>query len=142
MEIKKMKCPVCGKEEFVLIDRPYSCGMETYIEDSTDYYICLNCGLILRFAKGLADNILYRAFLETDDGKKYIAEKRKLEGLNARIDSLEKKKRSLEKELDDDRRSIKRDKEIKEELKEISKELASAKKDVEVTRKEIEKLKK
>lgn len=142
MEIVKIKCPVCGKEEFVLIDPPYHCGMETYIEEYTKYYACLNCGLVLRFAKGLVDNLLFNAFLETEDGQKYVSEKNKLDKINEQIVLLEKRECDLRKELEDDIRSIRRDNEIKVELKELEKSIKDLRKDAEACKKEVDRLKK
>ena len=118
MKVKKIKCPVCGNEEFVLIDVPYRVGMETYIEDYTEYYACSECGLIYRFAKGIIDRMKNDEFLKTEDGQKWLKLKQESERLNNQIANLEIRLVALTEESQDENRSIKRDKELKKELKE------------------------
>ena len=118
MKTKKIKCPVCGNEEYVLIDVPYRMGMDTYIEDYTEYYACSECGLIFRFAKGIVDRMKNDEFLKTENGQKWSKLKNESEGLADQIANLEVKLVSLNEELEDENRSIKRDKELKKELKE------------------------
>ena len=122
METKKIKCPVCGNEEFVLIDPPYEMGMDTYILEHTEYYACSECGLIYRFAKGIVDRMKNDKFLKTEDGQKWLKLKQESERLADQIANLEVRLVSLNEELEDENRSIKRDKELKKELKETKEE--------------------
>ena len=122
METKKIKCPVCGNEEFVLIDPPYEMGMDTYILEHTEYYACSECGLIYRFAKGIVDRMKNDKFLKTEDGQKWLKLKQESERLADQIANLEVRLVSLNEELEDENRSIKRDKELKKEFKEAKEE--------------------
>ena len=118
MKVKKIKCPVCGNEEFVLIDPPYEMGMDTYILEHTEYYACSECGLIYRFAKGIIDRMKNDEFLKTEDGQKWLKLKQESERLADQIANLEFRLVALTEESEDENRSIKRDKELKKELKE------------------------
>lgn len=142
MERYKIKCPVCGHEEFILIDKPYREGMDTYIEDYTEYYACCECGLILRFAKGIVKSKLNEEFLQTKDGKRWSELNKELEIAKHSLEHLIEKEKQLKQELKDDERSIKRDKAIKEELTSIKKEIPEAEKRIKVISKELENLKK
>ncbi len=119
MERVSIKCPVCGNNEFVKIDKPYREGMDTYIEDHTQYCACSKCGLVLRFAKQLVDALFEREFLQTDNGKRWSELNRKYKQLNDLLNNLNQTNNRLLQEKKDDRRSIMRDKQIDEELKQI-----------------------
>ena len=119
MEKVTIKCPVCGNNEFVKIDRPYKEGMDTYIEDYTQYCACSKCGLVLRFAKQLVDQLFERDYLQTDNGKKWSQLNAETKRLNDLLKSLEQHKFNLLKEKKDDHRTIMRDKQIDDELKQV-----------------------
>ena len=137
MEIKKIKCPICGNEEFVKIEKPYHEGFETYIEDYTTYYGCTNCEYILRFGKGLAKSIKHQEFLATSEGHKWSELNKEIETLNSKISNNEKLLGNLKKESKNEYRTIKRDKEIKEQIERVKKENAALKKDLEIVKAQL-----
>ena len=137
MEIKKIKCPICGNEEFVKIEKPYHEGFETYIDDYTEYYGCTNCEYILRFGKGLAKRVMYEEFFSSPEGKKWAELNKKIEELIKNIDSNEKLLTKLRNESKNENRTIKRDKEIKEQIAKINKEKTSLKKELENLRTQL-----
>ena len=142
MERIKIKCPICGKEEFVEIEKPYSEGLDTYIKDNTNYFLCLNCGLVLRFYKKEAERILHGEFLETEKGKKWDELNNQLPSLSKKLSMLNKEKGNLQKELEDDNRTIARDKKIREDLKEIDVEIKEVEKRIRIIKKEMDELQK
>ena len=138
MEIMKVKCPVCGCEEFILLDNPpYKCGMETYIEDYTKYYGCKDCGLVLRFAKDHVDRIVMNAYLETEPGKKRISLEKRLDELKISLNVLNNRKNRIKEEQKDDSRSIERDRKNKEELKEIEQKIRQLHSEIDGVEKEL-----
>lgn len=142
MERVKIKCPVCGNEEFIPIEKPYREGFETYIQDYTQYYLCSECGLVLRFAKGLANGIKNQEFLETEKGKKWQKLNNESNQLSNRLKAYKDKLLDLKREQQDDRRSVARDKQIKEEIKEITKQLSDIEKKLELIEQEMKELRK
>lgn len=142
MEKFKIKCPVCGNEDFLEIEPPYYCGMDTYIEDCTEYYACSNCGLVLRFAKGVVDRKLEEEFLNTDNGKKWSSLNNELKRIISSSQELEKKNEYLNDRLKDDRRSVASDRQMRIDLKENQNKLRENKKRVLEIEEEMKKLRK
>ena len=140
MEKIKIKCPVCGNGEFLKIEPPYHCGMDTYIQEYTKYFACLKCGLVLRFAKDIVDNAIEQAFLETDNGKKWFSLDKELKNLSSSIRSLEKRNDDLHNRMKDDNRSVASDRQMRNELKENQNKLCELKKRCSEIEKEMEKL--
>ena len=130
MERIKMKCPICGKTEFIKIEKPYKEGMDTFIQDYADYVACTNCGLVLRFAKKYVENLLEQEYLQTDDGKKWNALKIKRDRLLKEMVDLDVQKNKLNIEAKNDNRSVARDKKIKEELSSIKTRLLALNKEI------------
>ena len=124
-----MKCPVCGKDEFVKIEKPYHEGMDTFINDYTNYIACTSCGLVLRFAKNHVDHLLEQEYLETADGKEWNSLRIKRDNLLKKLVELDARKKRLQEEAKDDRRTIARDKQIKEELSSVRSQIMSINKE-------------
>ena len=131
MERLKIKCPICGNTEFIEINTPYRTGMDTYIEDYTSYFACTNCGLVLRFAKQLADSAIEQEFRGTIEGKECIGLEKQAKDLRTKIDALNKKIESLKKEKENPNRTVKRDAEISVEMDQCKKDLKASKSELE-----------
>ena len=48
-----MKCPICGNEEFIKVQSPLWGTVEVVGKDTSTYYGCSCCNLILQFNKDL-----------------------------------------------------------------------------------------
>ena len=53
MEVKKIKCPVCGNEEMIEVQSPLIDIVEVSGFDRSKYYGCTQCSLILQFNEHL-----------------------------------------------------------------------------------------
>lgn len=53
MEVTKMKCPICGKEEFIKTDLPFDVYGDAKLRrfNSVECHTCINCGYIVWFNK-------------------------------------------------------------------------------------------
>ena len=142
MERFKIKCPVCGNEVFIAIEKPYREGFETYIEDFCKYYACCNCGLVLRFAKKEVESKLREEFLSTEEGKRWKELDLKRSNLQSKLSNLARELDRLESELNDDRRSVARDRQIKEEIKTINQKIPVLNKEIDALLKEMDSIKK
>ena len=141
MDNLKIKCPVCGGEEFIAIEKPYREGMDTYIEDYTKYCVCCKCGLVLRFAKGIVERKLREKFLSTEEGKKWQELDSRRTKLQSILAALENDLKKLELESNDDSRTVARDKQIKEEIKNTKQRISNLNKEIDSLTKQMNQLK-